>query len=168
VVRVPLDGGTASTLVPGHYPYCVAVDSTSVYYTEYVDGLVLKVPLGGGNPIPLASGQNAAYGIAVDSTSVYWTDAVHDHRRRRDERLLDELRDVERRRDEGDTEVTPTPSTESRRSTTDRNACATLLAWGGGLGFSQRWSRQSARRRSAAAFPPRASSKAGPPSMEAR
>jgi hypothetical protein len=39
------------------------------------DGSVMKVPIGGGTPTVLASGQTGAASIAVDATSVYWTDA---------------------------------------------------------------------------------------------
>jgi hypothetical protein len=33
----------------------------------------MKVPIGGGTPVTLASGQHYASSIAVDTTAVYWT-----------------------------------------------------------------------------------------------
>src|SRR5579863_3694014 len=61
-----------TTLVSGGYPEWLAVDSRNVYWTTG-PGSVLKVPIGGGSPTTLASGQNSPQGIAVDATSVYWT-----------------------------------------------------------------------------------------------
>jgi hypothetical protein len=57
-------------------PGSIAVDTTSVYWTNYggyTFGRVLKVSTGGGTPITLASAQSAPNGIAVDATNVYWT-----------------------------------------------------------------------------------------------
>jgi hypothetical protein len=50
----------------------LAIDSTSVYFTESPAGLVKKVPVGGGVVTTLAT-QAVPLAIAVDSTSVFWT-----------------------------------------------------------------------------------------------
>jgi hypothetical protein len=62
----------------------MAIDSTSVYWTsiayfgnnwvtdESPPGAVMKVPIGGGTPITLASEQTYPVGIATDGTNVYW------------------------------------------------------------------------------------------------
>jgi hypothetical protein len=75
-VSAPLQGGGAATVLapgPGNSnTYGIAVDSTSVYWTDFNDpGVVSKVPRGGGQATTLATG-HVAFGIAVDATSVYW------------------------------------------------------------------------------------------------
>jgi hypothetical protein len=78
------DGGAVSltTLVSGQnlagaIVGSIAVDSTSLYWTNFIssNGTVMKVPLVGGIPVTIASGQNGPWDIAVDVTNVYWTNA---------------------------------------------------------------------------------------------
>jgi len=91
VVKVPLDGGTATTFLSGQGLYGdIAVDATSVYFATTVcpndggncecDGgscptAFLKMPIDGGAPTTLASiGPSFPLEFAVDDTSLYWTD----------------------------------------------------------------------------------------------
>jgi hypothetical protein len=73
VMKVPLGGGSITTLASGHPAWAVTVDATSVYWATGSEGSVLKVPLAGGPIITLASGQSDTAAVAVDATSVYWT-----------------------------------------------------------------------------------------------
>src|SRR5699024_8147416 len=69
VMKVPLGGGSATTLATPPSAVGIAIDSTSVYWTSPVGhgGSVMKVPRAGGTSTTLAStGQNPG-GIAVDS-----------------------------------------------------------------------------------------------------
>jgi len=92
-----LDGGTPTTL-GSRSPDCppssmvgaasltgLAIDATSVYWTDYGCGTVMRAPLDGGEPVTLASTATVdrAIGVSelaqpndivVDAKSAYWTD----------------------------------------------------------------------------------------------
>jgi hypothetical protein len=71
IVKVPLLGGTPTTLASALYPGAIAVDVESVYWTTATG--VFKVPIGGGATTTLATELNPT-SLAVDDTDVYWTD----------------------------------------------------------------------------------------------
>jgi len=76
VTRVPLDGGTWSTLASSPAPRGLAVDATDVYWTDLDAGTVMKIATGGGAPLVVASGLSSPNQLVVDSTSVYVQDAM--------------------------------------------------------------------------------------------
>jgi hypothetical protein len=61
----------------GLYAKPIAIDSSTVYWTDGVLGRILSCAISGcgGTPTVRASGQSAP-GIAVDATAIYWTDTA--------------------------------------------------------------------------------------------
>jgi hypothetical protein len=92
VLKVPVSGGTPTTLASGTVPQGIAIDATSVYWadsgagatfescagigTVTSNGTITKVPLSGGTPTTLASGRLCPFNIVVDGTSVYWSEGM--------------------------------------------------------------------------------------------
>jgi hypothetical protein len=87
VYKVPAGGGTPPTVLASGQatPTLVAVDSTTVYWTNYAAngaactppncGGVSSVPIGGGPVTAMATLIDYPEGIAVDATGVFFTAA---------------------------------------------------------------------------------------------
>jgi hypothetical protein len=73
IAKAPLAGGTASLLVTDPNRWHFAVDATNIYWIDKSAGTVMKMPLGGGAAVTIASGQDSLADVAVDSANVYWT-----------------------------------------------------------------------------------------------
>lgn len=92
LMKVPRGGGVSTVLAEFQWnPWGIAVDSTSVYWTEpegfrgmdgghVADGVVMRVSRLGGAPDKLISGITVhsvigpQQNIALDETNIYWTD----------------------------------------------------------------------------------------------
>jgi hypothetical protein len=84
IVKAPIDGGAPTTLVTGQVANALAVDDKYVYWTNNgnyagdaldsgsISGSVMRVPIDGGPPEPLASGLHDALGIAVNGSEAYF------------------------------------------------------------------------------------------------
>jgi hypothetical protein len=76
VCRVAIAGGGVTTLASGlSRPQGIAVNSSSVYWTNPSDGTVVMMAIGGGMTTTIASPGNTTppTAITLDATSVYWT-----------------------------------------------------------------------------------------------
>ncbi len=73
ITGLSIDGGTPTTLESGQeLPNIIVTDGVSLYWNSQVG--LLRAPIGGGTPVTLVAGSQAAEAIelAVDSASVYW------------------------------------------------------------------------------------------------
>jgi hypothetical protein len=71
VMSAPLSGGNAVVLAaaPGDW---LALDATSVYWSDGAGGTISSVPIGGGQTAILANGLNQPGSLAVSGTDVYF------------------------------------------------------------------------------------------------
>jgi hypothetical protein len=80
VMRVPLNGGPAETLVSGIEPvWPLAIDATRVFAVAGVSSDLLQIPLGGGAATVLATapgGAGSQGGLTQDADYLYWTESV--------------------------------------------------------------------------------------------
>jgi hypothetical protein len=82
LVQIPLNGAPSITLRTGievvydsGYLGAVAVDATNVYWVEGAlgtDGKIMSVPIGGGTPSTVYSGQEIPQTVITDGTNLYW------------------------------------------------------------------------------------------------
>jgi len=78
IMKVPLSGGTPTMVASGQNPYDLAVDATTIYWSDFgtdpglTDGKIMKASISGSAPVTLASQERGPLGIAVDATNVYW------------------------------------------------------------------------------------------------
>jgi hypothetical protein len=78
ILKIPLDGGAPTTLAMGSdasVPNYVAVDADHLYWTDFWESSVKRVPVAGGLVTAVISGEAAPAGIALDATNVYWARA---------------------------------------------------------------------------------------------
>ncbi len=72
VWQVPLDGGAVSKIAPAGAG--IAVNATDVYWTG--DTTVMRMPIGGGAPVTIASGLTEPAFLAIDANRAYVMDGT--------------------------------------------------------------------------------------------
>lgn len=85
VKRVPHHGGLVQKLTTTPRGTDIAGDDTSIYWlgtgtlaASYFDGVVMKMPKGGGDPVTLASAQSSVDQLRLSNDYVYWRRAAND------------------------------------------------------------------------------------------
>lgn len=74
VMKASLTGGAPEPLVHDSVgAFGLALDPTTVYFTQPGAGRVMRVPISGGAAVPLATGVDAPSHLATDGTNLYWT-----------------------------------------------------------------------------------------------
>jgi hypothetical protein len=79
IMKMPIAGGAPTTLFTGaQLPGGLALDSTSVYWTDTFAGTVMKVAKSCGEAVTLASGLGGHMPgeLVVDTKSIYWADTA--------------------------------------------------------------------------------------------
>jgi sugar lactone lactonase YvrE len=80
VSSVPTTGGTSTELVTAFTPWRLAINATSLFWTDTLLKTVTRMPLDGGPTAPVAVAQPGVGAIVVDAASVYWsTSTDHAH-----------------------------------------------------------------------------------------
>jgi hypothetical protein len=72
VMVIPKAGGTALQLAPGQDAITLAVDTTDVYWPNYLGNSIKRAPLGGGTVFDLVVDSHVPLGLALDASRVYW------------------------------------------------------------------------------------------------
>ncbi len=76
IYKMPIGGGTVTPLASSQSYFIdgeIAVDATSVYWANFGTNEVMKVAIGGGAPVTLASGVANPMSVALNSQSVFFT-----------------------------------------------------------------------------------------------
>ncbi len=75
VLRIPKNGGTATPLATGLSSTTIplAIDATNAYWTDPEKHTVNAIPLGGGAPVTLATGQHNPWELTVVGGRLFWT-----------------------------------------------------------------------------------------------
>ena len=75
--KTAIDGGLVVTLAT-ESANSLAVDASHIYWTNTLEGTVKRMPLTGGSPETLATGQLSPGTIVLDDTFVYWGNRLPD------------------------------------------------------------------------------------------